>query len=124
MRVYESFTDLSGGFSFTGLHRAANPSGSGTLTVNGSGFVSSATVQWNGSPLATTFVSATQLTAQVEQSRRAIERAELGLVRYRTGIISCGDWDSVRAPLITRMQGEALGVQVPGVGSEPQAASQ
>ncbi len=34
-----------------------------TLTVNGSGFVSGSTVQWNGSPLATTFVSATQLTA-------------------------------------------------------------
>jgi hypothetical protein len=35
------------------------------LTVNGSGFVSGATVQWNGSALATTFISATQLTAQV-----------------------------------------------------------
>jgi uncharacterized protein (TIGR03437 family) len=35
------------------------------LTVTGSGFVSGATVQWNGSPLATSFVSATQLTAQV-----------------------------------------------------------
>ena len=36
-----------------------------TLTVNGSNFESSATVQWNGANLTTTFVSATQLTAAV-----------------------------------------------------------
>jgi len=36
-----------------------------TLTVNGGGFVAGATVQWNGSPLATAFAGATQLTAQV-----------------------------------------------------------
>jgi Domain of unknown function (DUF4082) len=35
------------------------------LTVNGANFVSSSVVQWNGSPLATTFVSATVLTAAV-----------------------------------------------------------
>ena len=34
-----------------------------TLTVNGTGFISPATVQFNGSDRATTFVSATQLTA-------------------------------------------------------------
>jgi probable HAF family extracellular repeat protein len=39
-----------------------------TLTVNGSSFVSGATVQWNGSPLTTTFVSAAQLTAAVPGS--------------------------------------------------------
>ena len=40
------------------------PSGPGlTLTVNGTGFISPATVQFNGSDRATTFVSATQLTA-------------------------------------------------------------
>jgi len=33
------------------------------LTVNGTGFVSGATVNWNGSPLATTFGSESQLTA-------------------------------------------------------------
>jgi 6-phosphogluconolactonase len=36
-----------------------------TLTVTGSGFVSSDTVQWNGLPLATTFSTSTQLTASV-----------------------------------------------------------
>jgi len=39
-----------------------------TLTVNGSGFVSGSTVQWNGSPLSTSFVNATQLTATVPGS--------------------------------------------------------
>ena len=36
-----------------------------TLTVNGTNFVSGSTVNWNGSPLVTAFVSATQLTATV-----------------------------------------------------------
>jgi hypothetical protein len=36
-----------------------------TLTVNGSGFVSGAAVNWNGAPLTTTFVSSSQLTASV-----------------------------------------------------------
>src|SRR5207248_2416079 len=35
------------------------------LTVNGTNFVSTSTVYWNGSPLTTTFVSSTQLTAIV-----------------------------------------------------------
>jgi len=39
-----------------------------TLTVNGSTFVSGAVVQWNGSSLATTFVSSSQLTATVPAS--------------------------------------------------------
>src|SRR5580658_1005771 len=36
-----------------------------TLTVYGTGFVSGATVDWNGAALATTYVSATQLTGAV-----------------------------------------------------------
>jgi hypothetical protein len=36
-----------------------------TLTVNGTNFVSSSKVNWNGSPLTTVFVSATRLTATV-----------------------------------------------------------
>ncbi|MGB6946304.1 MAG: IPT/TIG domain-containing protein [Bryobacteraceae bacterium] len=36
-----------------------------TLQVNGSGFESGAVVQWNGSPLATTFAIAMQVTATV-----------------------------------------------------------
>lgn len=36
-----------------------------TLTVNGSDFVNSSVVQWNGNPRTTTFVSATRLTAMI-----------------------------------------------------------
>ncbi len=39
-----------------------------TLTVNGCMFVSGATVNWNGEPLSTSFVSASQLTALVPAS--------------------------------------------------------
>src|SRR5271155_4922836 len=39
-----------------------------TLTVHGAGFVASSTVNWNGAPLATTFVSTSQLTAIVPAS--------------------------------------------------------
>ncbi len=42
-----------------------------TLTVNGSNFVSGATVQWGATALTTTFVSATQLTAAVSASQIA-----------------------------------------------------
>jgi len=39
-----------------------------TLTVNGTGFVSGATVEWNGSSRATTFVSNSQLSATISAS--------------------------------------------------------
>jgi len=45
---------------------ATSPGGAGfTLTVNGTGFISGATVDFNGAPLTTAFVSSKQLTAQV-----------------------------------------------------------
>ena len=51
---------------------AIAPGGSGiTLTVNGTGFVSGSVVHWNGSPLATTLVSGSQLTATVPASALA-----------------------------------------------------
>jgi len=43
-------------------------SGGFTITANGSGFTSGSVVYWNGTPLETTFVSATQLTALVPAS--------------------------------------------------------
>ena len=39
-----------------------------TLTVNGSSFVANSTVDWNGTPLTTTYVSASKLTASVPAS--------------------------------------------------------
>ena len=48
---------------------ATAPGGQGfTLTVHGTGFVSGAVVKWNGSSLATTFVSDSQLRASVPAS--------------------------------------------------------
>jgi len=44
---------------------AAAGGNSFTLTVNGTGFINGVVVQWNGTALATTFISATQLTAAV-----------------------------------------------------------
>jgi hypothetical protein len=43
-----------------------------TLTANGSGFVSGATVLWNGSPRTTTFVSSSQLTAAITNADIAL----------------------------------------------------
>src|SRR5262249_46225750 len=54
--------------SITSLSPASGPEGGAqfTLTVNGTGFVNgNSVVRWNGMPLATAFVSATQLTATV-----------------------------------------------------------
>ena len=42
-----------------------------TLTVNGTNFVSTSIVNWNGAALTTTFVSSTQLTATVSAARIA-----------------------------------------------------
>jgi hypothetical protein len=51
---------------------AVAPGKSGfTLTVNGTGFVSGSVVNWNGTPLATTFVSGSRLTASVPASEVA-----------------------------------------------------
>ena len=47
----------------TGIAPASVPAGAFAITVNGSGYVSGAQVLLAGAPLATTFVSSTQLTA-------------------------------------------------------------
>jgi len=51
-----------------GPNSASAGSATLTLTATGSGFISSSVVQWNGSPLATTYSSSTSLTAQVPAS--------------------------------------------------------
>ena len=49
-------------------------SASFTLTVNGTGFVSGATVNWNGSPRSTTFITSSQLQAVILASDIATPR--------------------------------------------------
>ena len=56
-----SLSSLSPSSTYTG-------SGDTTLTLNGSGFVSGATISFGGQTLATTFVSSTKLTAVVPSS--------------------------------------------------------
>ena len=51
---------------------AVRGSASLTLTVSGSGFVSGAVVQWNGESRTTSFVSPTQLTAQITATDLAV----------------------------------------------------
>ena len=52
----------------TSIAPASVPAGAFAITVNGSGFVSGGQVLLEGSPLATTFVSSTQLTATGNES--------------------------------------------------------
>jgi hypothetical protein len=52
---------------------SVTPGGQGfTFTVNGTGFVNGATINWNGTALATTFVSSQQLTATVPAANIAL----------------------------------------------------
>jgi uncharacterized protein (TIGR03437 family) len=53
--------------TLTSLNPSTVNAGSGafTLTVNGTNFIASSVVRWNGADRATTFVSATQLTARI-----------------------------------------------------------
>ena len=54
------------------LPASTNPGGPAyTLTVTGFGFVSGSTVDWNGVPLVTTFVSSSKLTATVPATKLA-----------------------------------------------------
>jgi hypothetical protein len=55
-----------------------------TLTVNGADFVDGAEVLWDGESLATSYVSSTQLEAQVEAARITIARAAGIAVRNPT----------------------------------------
>ena len=60
-----------------------------TLTVNGTGFLSGATVQWNGSAIPTMFASATQLTATVAAGLIA-SAGSAGIVVVNPGGASSG----------------------------------
>lgn len=71
--IFEGLYQMASGEgtpAITNLIPAQATAGSGmfTLVVTGSGFVSGSTVQWNGAPLSTTFISDTQVTASVAAS--------------------------------------------------------
>jgi hypothetical protein len=74
-----------------------------TLTVNGTGFVSSAVVQWNGTALSTTFVSATQLTAQVTASLIATAGTAAVTVLQNAATSNSVNFTIAAGPVITSL---------------------
>jgi hypothetical protein len=73
-----------------------------TLTVTGTGFVSGSTVDWDGTPRITTFVSATKLTAQIYASDIAEPGTEQVLV------VSPGPGGGMSAPVSFTVSGTDL----------------
>lgn len=59
-----------------------------TLTVTGTAFVPAATVLWNGTPLATTYVNSTQLTAAVTSDLLATAGSATVTVQNSTTLVS------------------------------------
>jgi hypothetical protein len=75
-----------------------------TLTVNGSNFDSSAKVNWNGSALATTYVSATQVTAAVPANLIAASGTTSITVTTSAGTSSASSFTvQLGSPTITGM---------------------
>lgn len=74
-----------------------------TLSANGQDFVASSTVLWNGAPLPTTFVSATQLSASVSSSLLATPGSALITVSTPGpgGGVTSALSLSIRAPFVT-----------------------
>jgi len=88
MGAYEYGADPS----LTGLIPDSATAGSSafTLTVNGSNFVSGATVRWAGSGRPTTFVNSAQLTAEISQA----DIATAGTVTVTVANPGSGDGES------------------------------
>jgi hypothetical protein len=78
--------------AISSLGTTSAPEGSSdlALTVNGSNFQSSSTVQWNGVPLTTSFVSSTQLQAMVPAADLAEEGTANVTVLNTVGGVSNG----------------------------------
>ena len=74
----------------TSLSPASRKVGGSAFTVNGTGFVPSTVVKWNGPVLPTTYVSSTKLTASVSASLLTTA----GIVRVRVSTPNVGTSDS------------------------------
>jgi outer membrane protein assembly factor BamB len=88
-----------------------------TLTVGGSTFVPQSVVLWNGSPLATTYVSANQLTAQVGASNISNSGNYSVTVSNGVGAVSSAAMFTV-APLATLSLSSISPTQVAAGGSD------
>ena len=70
-----------------------------TLTVNGTGFVPGSVVQWNGTALATTYVSGSRLTATVPASDIAVAvTASITVANPGSPVVSNVDYFQVSTP--------------------------
>jgi hypothetical protein len=102
---------------------AVAPGGAGfTLTVHGTGFVSGATVNWNGTPLATVFASVSQLAATVPAANIATaSTASVTVVNPGTSNASNVVFLSVVAPGSTVFYSNAPGspISLGGTGVTP-----
>ena len=100
----------------------AVPPGGGafTLTVNGTGFVPGAVVNWNGVPLATTFATSSLLTATVPPSDIATAGTASITVANPGGIVS----SPAALPVINAVSDVAFGLTTKlNAGSEPQGVA-
>ena len=102
---------------------AVTPGGSGfTLTLHGTGFISGAAVNWNGTPLATTFSSGSQLMATVPAANIATAgTASVTVVNPSTSQVSNAVFLSVVAPSSTVFYSHAPGspISLGGTGVTP-----
>ena len=118
----------------TSISPTSIPAGSSalTLTVNGSGFVSSSVVQVNGNAETTTYVSATQLTATVPASQ-ITKGAQLAVAVMNGTVSSSGTPVNLEidnpAPTITSINPNeetagmsSANVTVTGTGFDPSTA--
>ena len=104
-----------------------------TITVNGTGFLLGAAIQWNGSPLATSFINPTQLTAAVPASLIAAA-GTAGITVVNPGIPASGPISfpiNTPTPVIAGLSpssattgGPPFSLTVTGAGFLPSAAVQ
>ncbi|QOY86917.1 beta strand repeat-containing protein [Paludibaculum fermentans] len=86
------------------------------LTVNGTGFVPGATVQWAGTSLATTFVSSTQLTAIVPLQLQTVP-GNYDLTVANPGGLLFARWSSISVyPSLQSIDPAAARIPIAGVG--------
>ncbi len=90
----------SGSLQITSLNPSTVIAGGAafTITVYGSGFTNRSAVNWNGGPLTTNYVSATQLTAQVPQAYIALPGSATFTVTNSDGTSSNGVKFTVTGP--------------------------
>ncbi len=98
-----SFTVAATAPTLTSIAPTSAPVGGAafTLTANGGPFHTTSAVVWNGTPLATTFVSQAQVTAQVTAAQLATAGNAPVLVRNGAGLDSAAQTFAVQNPQAT-----------------------